>query len=199
MHLDDIVNNFILSYGMISLFVLVLLEYIGIPFPSEATLPLIAIFINSGKISFTSAVIVSTLVGLLGSLISYLMGKFFKERILQYIKSKNEKYKKSLKTSIMYMRKYGKISMIIGRIMPVVRTFISIPAGASEMKISEFIIYSSIGIFLWNFFLIYLGYVLGKSIEQISYIMSNYAVAMSSIVIFIIACYFIKKKILNKK
>lgn len=199
MHLDAIVNNFILSYGMISLFLLVLLEYIGIPFPSEATLPLMAIFIKNGQISFTVAIIVSTLVGLLGSLISYFIGKFFKKNILNYIKNKNEKYKKSLQTSIMYMSKFGKFSMIIGRIMPVVRTFISIPAGASEMKISEFIIYSSIGIFLWNFFLIYLGYELDKNIEQISYIMNNYAVIISSITIFIIVCYFIKKKILKKK
>ncbi len=198
MHLDAIVNNFIVSYGMTSLFLLIFLEYIGIPFPSEATLPLMAIFIKSGQISFTLAVIVSTLVGLLGSLISYLIGKFFKKRILIYI-NKNKKYKKSLKSSIMYMSKFGKFSMIIGRIMPVVRTFISIPAGSSEMEISEFIIYSSIGIFLWNFFLIYLGYELGKNIEQISYIMNNYAVIISSITIFIIVCYFIKKKIIKKK
>lgn len=198
MHLDAIVNNFIVSYGMTSLFLLIFLEYIGIPFPSEATLPLMAIFIKSGQISFTLAVIVSTLVGLLGSLISYLIGKFFKKRILIYI-NKNKKYKKSLKASIMYMSKFGKFSMIIGRIMPVVRTFISIPAGSSEMGISEFIIYSSIGIFLWNFFLIYLGYELGKNIEQISYIMNNYAVIISNITIFIIVCYFIKKKIIKKK
>lgn len=199
MHIDAMINSFIVNYGIISIFLLIFLEYAGVPLPSEATLPLMAIFITSGKISFQAAILASTLVGLLGSIVSYLSGKFFKDRLFKYINMKNGKLKKSLSLSLKYMKKYGKFSMSIARVMPVVRTFISIPAGISGMNIYEFIIYSSFGIFAWNFILIYLGYILGSNIEQISYIMSKYAVIICiTAILVIVIFYFMKKKKSNQ-
>ncbi|GAA0237455.1 DedA family protein [Metaclostridioides mangenotii] len=199
MHIDAMINSFIVSYGIISIFLLIFLEYAGVPLPSEATLPLMAIFITSGKISFLAAIVASTLVGLLGSIVSYLSGKFFKDRLYKYINMKNGKLKKSLSLSLKYMKKYGKFSMSIARVMPVVRTFISIPAGISGMNIYEFIIYSTFGIFAWNSILIYLGYILGSNIEQISYIMSKYSVIICiTAILGIVIFYFMKKKNITK-
>ncbi|WP_027701163.1 DedA family protein [Metaclostridioides mangenotii] len=190
MNIDAMIYSYIINYGIISIFILIFLEYAGVPLPSEATLPLMAIFIANGKISFFSAIIASTIIGLIGSIVSYLTGKFFKEKLFKYINMKNRKMKKSLNLSLKYMKKYGKFSMSIARVMPVVRTFISIPAGASEMKMSEFTIYSSIGILAWNSILIYLGCILGNNIKQISYIMSRYAIILGILAVLVIIVYF---------
>jgi len=190
MNIDAMIYSYIINYGIINIFILIFLEYAGVPLPSEATLPLMAIFIANGKISFFSAIIASTIIGLIGSIVSYLTGKFFKEKLIKYINMKNRKMKKSLNLSLKYMKKYGKFSMSIARVMPVVRTFISIPAGASEMKMSEFTIYSSIGILAWNSILIYLGCILGNNIKQISYIMSRYAIILGILAVLVIIVYF---------
>ncbi|MEG1131286.1 MAG: DedA family protein [Romboutsia sp.] len=194
MHIDVMIKEFITNYGLISIFLLIFLEYLGVPLPSEATLPLMALFIISGKISFLSAILLSTAVGLLGSIASYMIGKFFKEHLFKYINMKDGRLKKSLNLSLVYMNKYGRFSMVIARVMPVARTVISIPAGASGMKLSEFITYSSIGIITWNFILIYLGCILGNNIAKISYIVSKYSAIMFILIGLVLIIYYFRKR-----
>ncbi|MFR4764954.1 MAG: DedA family protein [Paraclostridium sordellii] len=78
--------------------------------------------------------------------------------------------KKSIKSSYRWISKYDKVSTMLSRLVPVARTFISIVAGVIKMNLIAFIVYSTIGIGIWNTILIYAGYLLGDKLHLITYI-----------------------------
>ena len=194
MDIKILVQNFIEQYGLISIFVIVMLEYANFPLPSEVVLPLVGMMVAKGDMNFTTALTASILAGIMGSITNYLIGLYFGKPIIKYLLNKYPKTKKSVKSSIRWFKKYDKLSLILARVIPVARTFISIPAGISKMNMSIFIVYSSIGISLWNSTLIYLGYVLGNNLDKIICIMKNYSIIIVLILVLFTGIYYIIRK-----
>ena len=93
--------------------------------------------------------------------------------------------------------KKGELTIFIGRFIPIVRHFISIPAGFGRMNLKRFILYTAIGAGIWNSFLMYIGFVLGNNWESISHY-SDYLSWGVLIILIIIGIYFVVKR-LNKK
>lgn len=193
MDINNFIQNFIEQYGIISIFLIVMLEYANFPLPSEVVLPFVGIMVAKGNIDFTLSIIVSILAGVLGSITNYFIGFYFGKPIIKYLLDKYPRTKNSVKSSMWWLNKYGKLSVMFARIIPLARTFISIPAGITKMNMFIFILYSSIGIGIWNFVLIYLGYILGGNLQKISYIMKNYAIIIGLILLTICIIYYIKK------
>lgn len=194
MDINIIIQNFIEHYGLLSIFLVVMLEYANVPLPSEVVLPFVGIMVAKGNISFTSAITVSVLAGIIGSITNYLIGLYFGKPAIKYLLNKFPRTKRSVKSSMLYLNKYGKLSVMFARVIPLARTFISIPAGAIKMNIFIFILYSSIGIGVWNFVLINLGYILGDNLEKIAYIMKNYSIIVAILLVIICVIYYITKK-----
>lgn len=146
--------------GYPSLVFLMALESMVIPLPSEAVMPFAGFLISEGKMTFALVAISSTVGSVIGSVISYYMGKYggnpFLKRFGKYVFLSEEHLVQTEK----FFEKHGKKTVFIGRFIPVVRHLISIPAGIARMKISTFIFYTAIGAGLWNMFLAYVGYVL---------------------------------------
>jgi membrane protein DedA with SNARE-associated domain len=188
------VQEFIHQYGLISVFVLVMLEYANIPLPSEIVLSFVGIMAASGNIDFSSAVIVSILGGIIGSLINYFIGLYFGKPVVKYIVKKFPRTKKSVTSSMDLLKKYDKLAVLFARTIPLARTFISIPAGILKMNIFVFIIYSTIGISIWNFILIYLGYILGDNIHTVFYIMETYSIIVVATFVILLGLYYFKRK-----
>lgn len=193
MDINNFIQNFIEHYGIISIFLIVMLEYANFPLPSEVVLPFVGIMVAKGNIDFTLSIVVSILAGVLGSITNYFIGFYFGKPIIKYLLDKYPRTKNSVKSSMWWLNKYGKLSVMFARIIPLARTFISIPAGITKMNMFIFILYSSIGIGIWNFVLIYLGYILGGNLQKISYIMKNYAIIIGLILLTICIIYYIKK------
>lgn len=185
-------------YGLVSIFFIVMLEYANFPLPSEIVLPFLGIMIAQGHINFISALLVSILGGVVGSLTNYFIGLYFGKPIIDYIAKKYSKFNKSIDSSMACIDKYGKLSVMIARVIPLARTVISIPAGITKMNLLSFIFYSSIGILAWNTFLISLGYVLGDNLKSISYFIKNYSIAIVVILITAALVYLIKAKYNNR-
>lgn len=194
MDFNIIAKDLIQQYGLISIFLVVLLEYANFPLPSEVVLPFIGIMVAGGNINFILALIVSIIGGIVGSIINYLLGLYFGKPMLKYMVKKYPKIKPSIDSSVWWMNKYGKISVMLARVVPVARTVISIPAGINKMNINIFILYSTIGISLWNALLIFLGYILGDNLSQIAYILKNYSVIVAIILAIVVIFYIIKIK-----
>ncbi|MDK2562943.1 VTT domain-containing protein [Romboutsia sedimentorum] len=95
--------------------------------------------------------------------------------ILALIKNKYPKTKKSIKASYRWLAKYEKISVMLSRLVPLARTFISIVAGVTKMNVVEFVVYSGIGIAIWNTIPIFIGYILENNMSLISTILKNYS------------------------
>lgn len=187
--------NLINSVGYIGIVLTVGLEYACFPMPSEVVLPFVGFIASSGSITLIGAIIASTVAGILGSLICYYIGYFGGTPILNYIGDKMPGSRKSIHAARSYFDRYSRASILFGRVIPLARTYISIPAGIAKMNILVFILYSAVGIVVWNTILISLGYYLGSNWTKVQKIMSDYSLLVGIIfALFLIGYIFYRRK-----
>ncbi|WP_299526294.1 DedA family protein [uncultured Methanobrevibacter sp.] len=161
--LSMFVVHIIETLGYFGVFIMMTLESACIPFPSEVIMPFAGFVVQEGKLSFLGIVIIGTLGNIVGSLIAYYVGlkggRPFLEKYGKYILITKDKL--DLVENI--FNRYGVITVFVGRILPVIRTFISLPAGIARMDIKKFTIYTTLGCFPWTLVLAYLGVILGQN------------------------------------
>lgn len=164
--LGSTIINLISSTGYLGIFLLMTLESALIPIPSEVTMPFAGSLVSLGKFELIWVVIMGTLGNLAGSLLAYALGYWGQENIVRLVIRKYGKYfllsEHEFEKSQKWFLKYGEIIIFSSRLMPVLRTFISLPAGIAKMKLSKFMLYTLAGCFLWSIFLAYIGLTLGQ-------------------------------------
>ncbi|WP_024621317.1 DedA family protein [Metaclostridioides mangenotii] len=189
MDLNIIIENFVNSYGVVSIFILVFLEYANFPIPSEVILPMVGLIGKEYNIDIFSLILLSTLAGLIGSLLNYWIGYYFGEKVVKYVVNKFPKTKKSISASNNFMKRYSKISVLLTRFVPLARTAISLIAGVARMNLAKFVIFSTIGIFIWNCLLITGGTFISE-LFRLEYITIEVLLAL---ILAIVIIYLIKK------
>ena len=157
----DALTGMVNSFGYLGIFISTSLEYGCFPVSSEVLLPFIGFFVFGGEMSLFGAILVSTAGGIAGSLVCYCFGRFGRRFIEKNLCSKYSSLKKGLEKAGRVFDKYGSKSVLIARVFPIARTYISIPAGLMGMNIYVFVIYTAVGSFVWNTMLISAGYFLG--------------------------------------
>lgn len=197
MEIKSLIEQFILSYGMISIFLIVALEYANIPLPSEIVLPFVGIMCFEYDMNIIIVIIVTVLGGVFGSILNYYLGYKFGKPLLKKIRDKYPKTRKSINASYKWIYKYEKISVMLSRVVPLARTFISLIAGVAKINIWDFVFFSTIGIAVWNITLISLGYFIGDNLHLIGAILSNYSSLILFILILGFIYFLIKKYIYN--
>ncbi|MDD5431100.1 MAG: DedA family protein [Candidatus Pacebacteria bacterium] len=148
--------------GYAGVFVLSSLESAGIPIPSEVVIPFSGFLAVQGRFSFLGVVLTATLANVFGSLILYLIGRSGGRWILEKYGKYVLIHKKDLDTGDRWFYKYGSKIIFFGRLLPVVRTFISLPAGIAKMNLVKFLFYTVLGALPWNFALAEIGVKLGE-------------------------------------
>ena len=185
------------SMGYLGIGFLMILESMIFPIPSELVMPFAGFLIAEGKMTFFWVVFSSIIGSLIGSLLSYYIGlKGGKKFLVKYGKYFLLNEEHLFKTEKWFSKK-GELTIFIGRFIPIVRHFISIPAGFGRMNLKRFILYTAIGAGIWNSFLMYVGFVLGNNWESISHY-SDYLSWGVLIILIILGIYFVVKR-LNKK
>lgn len=165
----EVILDYFSQYGIIFLFVIVFLEYLNLPgLPAGIIMPAAGVLISNSEMNFIAAIIISVLAGLLGSWTLYAVGRFGGNPLLEKYIKKFPKHKNLIEKNIEFMNKKGDMGIFIGKLIPMVRTLISIPAGLAKMNFVKFSIYSTLGIFLWNTAFITFGYVLGDKFLKIA-------------------------------
>jgi membrane protein DedA with SNARE-associated domain len=160
--ITNIIINFIESYGYFAVFIWMMLDNLNIPVvPSEVILLFSGYMAYLGKLNFLLIGIVGTLGGLVGSILSYYIGyyggiPFIKRYGKYFLISDND-----LKRAEKWFHKYGAFTVCFSRMVPLVRTFISIPAGIGKMKMRKFIVYTFLGSLTWSYLISYAGLLLG--------------------------------------
>lgn len=162
MNIIELMTNMVVSFGYIGIFIATSLEYGCFPVSSEVLLPFIGYFICKGNMNLFGAIIVSTAGGIIGSLFCYCFGRFGKSFIENTLCRKFKTVSTGLENANRVFIKYGRQSVLIARVFPIARTYISIPAGLAAMDVKIFALYTAIGAFLWNTALISAGYFLGS-------------------------------------
>ncbi|MEY4990061.1 MAG: hypothetical protein RIS08_287 [Actinomycetota bacterium] len=156
--------------GLVGAALIIALEVIVPPIPSEAILLLTGFNVALGTFSFIEALIATTVGALVGASLLYALGYFFTEERLEAIVGKHGKYVglplKDLKRTMNWFERYGGPLVLFGRMFPIIRSLVSIPAGLVKMGIAKFYLFSSVGIIIWNSIWITIGINLGENWKQ---------------------------------
>lgn len=189
----DILANFVVNtigvLGYPGIFVLMLVESCGILMPSEVIMPFSGFLVADGSMNFWLVVLIGALGNLGGSLLAYWIGWKGGRPLIE----KYGKYilisKHDLNIADHWFNKYGELTAFFGRLLPVIRTFISFPAGIAKMDIRKFSFYTFIGAFIWSAALAYAGVKLGANWEMIRAKLHNFDLAIVIITAIIIVWY----------
>ncbi|MCH5138997.1 DedA family protein [Clostridiaceae bacterium UIB06] len=193
-HLIDGVIFVLDKLGYFGTFMGMALESACIPIPSEAILPFGGYLSYTGRLNLFWMIMMGTLGGTAGSIGSYYLGKLGGRPLVEKYADKLRLSKSHLEKSDEYFNKYGEKIVFYSRLLPIIRTFISLPAGISKMDFKKFTIYTFLGSLIWSVVLGYAGYKMG---ENWTVMRSWFHIADIAFVVFVIG--FIIYKLVGKK
>lgn len=196
-HIITIIMNITDNFGYLGIFLITMLEYACLPLPSEVILPFIGFGIANGKYNFILVFICVMCAAIIGALISYTIGYLGGDSIIRWLKEKVPRSEKAINSIELLFLRYGKLTIFLTRIMPFARTHVSLFAGVEKVNKFIFIAFSSMGIGIWNFGLLIIGYYLGSNMKIIESIIKKYSILCVSVII-IVLLVFIYKKYLKK-
>lgn len=197
-HLGDIAINWINSIGYWGILLGMILESACIPIPSEVIMPFGGYLVSTGHLNLIGVILIGTLGNVIGSLIAYAVGLWGGKRFINRFGKYVFLSKKHLDSAEKWFDRRGEITVFVSRILPAIRTFISLPAGIARMPLGKFLTYTAIGSVIWSAILAYVGYILGRNWENIQNILHPIAYIVAAIVAVIIV-YLIVKVIKGKK
>ena len=157
-------TQYFLQYGAFFIYLIVLLEYMNLPgFPAGVIMPISGIWAAQGEISFPVVMILTVAAGLTGSWLLYLLGRFGGNKLLGFYFRKFPKHRPVIEEKMDYLREKGCAGVFVSKLLPMVRTLISIPAGMVKMDFVRYTVSSVCGIFLWNLAFVGAGYFFGDA------------------------------------
>jgi membrane protein DedA with SNARE-associated domain len=194
--IDEIVIPFLETLygavGYVGVMLAMAIESAMIPLPSELILPFAGFLVSDPSQlepitgqpwSFWIAVIVGTIGNTLGSLVAYALGAYggrpFLERYGKYVLIRPHE----IEIADRFFAKWGTQTVFFSRLLPIVRTFISFPAGVARMDVRKFIVYSTAGAFLWSILLVWAGVQLGDNWVEIREMLQPFDLAIAVAVV----------------
>lgn len=186
------------STGYFGIVFLMFLENVFPPIPSEIIMPLAGFVVSKGEKPFLGVVLSGTIGSVLGALPLYYAGYFIGEQRLERFVDKHDRWltisRKDLDSAKKWFDRYGRPAVLLCRLVPGIRSLISIPAGIKRMPIISFLCYTAIGAGFWTCILTYAGYVLGAKFDQVE----KYLNPVSYCVLFAIVFIYVKR-VLSKR
>ena len=172
------------------------LENLIPPIPSEIIMPLGGFFVYKGDLNFYILIIAGLIGTVIGALPWYFLGSLLNEKKLSNFIDRRGKFlgisSKDLDKSRLWFDKYGVQLVFWGRLIPGIRTLISVPAGVELMPINKFLIWTSLGSLIWVVFLTSAGYLFGENYEVIGSYIDNFKVILKPIFVILIIFLFIR-------
>ncbi|MCI8327529.1 MAG: DedA family protein [Lachnospiraceae bacterium] len=164
----QMLTSYFLRYGAFFIYLIVLLEYMNLPgFPAGVIMPLSGVWAANGEISFPMVMILTVLAGLTGSWILYLLGRWGGPKLMGFYFKKFPKHKDVIEEKMEMLREKGEMGVFISKLLPMVRTIISIPAGMVQMNFWKYTVSSALGIFVWNLVFVGAGYFFGEAAMKV--------------------------------
>ncbi len=204
--MQEIILNIINQFGYIGVFILIAIENIFPPIPSEVILTFGGFLTTYTTMNVWSVIAAATMGSVAGAIILYIIGRIFNaQRLARLFDSRLGKLlhlkKEDVRKAERWFLKHGNKAVFFCRFVPIVRSLISIPAGVAKMQMFPFLSLTVIGTFIWNVVLVFLGRIAGNTWETIAGYVNVYA--MVALVVFVLiaivaGAIFIKKRFLNK-
>jgi membrane protein DedA with SNARE-associated domain len=186
-------TSIISSLGYVGIFFLMVLESALIPIPSEVIMPFSGFLVSVGKLGLLGVILAGSFGNLVGSIATYYLGlRLGRNAIIRYGKYVFFK-KKHLEYTERLFEKYGDKVTFVGRLLPTVRTYISLPAGIGLTNFIKFTVYTFVGSLIWNTLLTYAGVELGINWRHIDkYSGYLYSIAIISTITIIVWIFYNK-------
>jgi len=186
------VTQWVSTGGLAILFVLMTAQCVGVPFPSEVIMPVAGVFAATGHLNLVAAIAVGTAGNLVGSLIAYALAAWLGEPVLlgpgRYIGIRRH----HVEIADRWFQRHGKSAVFWGRFLPVVRTYISFPAGLARVAIVPFSLLTVAGTLPWCAALAVAGWKVGQSYTTFSGPIGDAGIVMAVILILVVAGWFVR-------
>lgn len=182
-------SNFIAAYGLLAVFVLMVVESCGVPFPSEVIMPTAGLLAATGQMNLVAAIVAGALANLVGSLVAYWLAARFGEPFLlgpgRYIGIRRH----HLEMADRWFQRWGLPAVLIGRVLPAVRTYISFPAGLARVDLARFSLLTFAGALPWCAALAFVGYALGRNYDRVARPIQVIAIVIALVVAVIVVAW----------
>lgn len=193
------VIDVIATLGYPGVFFLMLAESALIPIPSEIIMPFSGFLVSEGHFNFWAVVLAGTFGNLVGSWAAYSLGYWAHDKVIRRLVRKFGKFilltEEEYDQAIRLFSRKGQVFVAISRVLPAVRTVISLPAGVARLKLLKFSILTLVGCFIWSVFLTYLGFLLGENWQIIRPYFRKFDFVILAITIILIGSYLYYKLI----
>ncbi len=197
----EFLGGFIISViektGYLGIFLLMTLESALIPIPSEITMPFSGFLTARGEFNFLLVVLSGALGNVVGSLLAYWLGWWGQEAVVRKLIRKFGKYilvtEEEYDKGELWFRKHGDPIAFFSRLLPAVRTFISLPLGVSKVDIKRFALYTFAGSFIWSTFLTYIGVLMKDNWENLEHYFRQFEIAIAVLGVLLIVFYINRK------
>jgi len=190
--LTTALSNFIAAYGLLAVFVLMVGESCGLPFPSEIIMPTAGLLAAAGHMNLVVAIVAGAVANLVGSLIAYWLAAWFGEPLLlgpgRYVGIRRH----HLELADGWFRRWGLLAVLIGRVLPVIRTYISFPAGLARIELVRFTVLTFVGALPWCAALALVGYELGRNYDRISGPIEKAAIGVALLVVAVVVVWYLR-------
>ncbi|MGK2965214.1 MAG: DedA family protein [Tepidiformaceae bacterium] len=179
------------AMGEIGVGVLAFVETVFPPIPSEIVLALAGYLSETGDLNFGLVIVTSTSGSVAGALVLYALGAWFGEARAKWLMSRIPLVEMAdLDKASRWFHHHGTRAVFIGRFIPIVRSLVSLPAGAQRMSLVPFIVLTTVGSGIWNAALISAGYALGTQFEKVDRYTQYLDYAVAAAVLLFLAWYF---------
>lgn len=194
----DWVQNLMDSMGYLGILLLMIIENLFPPIPSELIMPSAGFAASRGDMNLLMVIATGTLGSVLGTLPLYYVGRAFGEKRLMEWADKYGKWLtlsgKDIKKADDWFDRHGTKAVLFGRMVPGIRSLLSLPAGMSEMPLPKFLIYSTIGSGLWASALAGAGFVLGENYDRVEQYVGPASKVILVVVVAAAVWWFVKRK-----
>ncbi|RQX04601.1 DedA family protein [Micromonospora inaquosa] len=180
--------------GPVGVALLVALESIVPPIPSEIVLALAGFLAHEGEFNVVLVVLAATVGSLVGALVLYWLGAALgEERLKRWLDHIPLVDSDDLEKADRWFERHGRRAVLIGRVVPVVRSLVSVPAGANRMPLGEFILLTTIGSGVWNGLIVGAGYALGSRWQDVERYSDWFNYAIVAVFVVMVASWVIRK------
>ena len=194
--MSHVLIQLITAGGLLAIFLTMAAESAGIPISSEIVVPLGGALASQGKLSFIGVVIASSVGNLLGSLIAYLLVRRYGEPFILGPGRRAGLTAGHLRLAKRFFDRWGLFAVFAGRLLPIIRTYISFPAGLSQIRVLPFTIATILGAIPWNLALAYAGYKLGQNYERVEAVLGPFTLPLAIVVLLlIVAAYYYGRRL----
>lgn len=196
--MNTAILNIINRFGYIGILLLIAIENIFPPIPSEIILTFSGFIAHEAKLNIPLIILFSTLGSIIGAIVLYFLGFILiNSKIASFLHLKKDNIENSIRT----FQKKGRSSVFFCRLVPILRSLISIPAGLSKMNFGIFLLLTTIGSLIWNTILILLGNIVGENYYLVADFISSYykVIILIIVILYLLIKYHKSKKIITIK